>query len=73
VRTFPYFQENVSLAKKFSFSERFSADLRWEAFNLFNRVRFNAGSFNLDSANFGVVTSQANDPRRMQLGLKLYW
>lgn len=41
--------------------------------SLFNRVRFSAGSFNLDNANFGVVTSQANDPRRMQLGLKLYW
>ncbi len=73
VRTFPYFQENVSLAKKFAFNERFSMDFRAEAFNLFNRVRFSAGSFNLDSANFGIATSQANDPRRMQLGLKLYW
>jgi len=73
VRTFPYFQENVSLAKKFAFNERFSMDFRAEAFNLLNRVRFNPGSFNLDNANFGVVLNTSGEPRRMQLGLKLYW
>ncbi len=73
VRQFPLFSENISLAKKFTPTERLSLDLRWEAFNLFNRTRFSTGSTNLDSATFGVVTSQSNDPRRMQVGLKLYW
>ena len=73
VRSFPVFSENISMAKKFSFGERFSADFRWEAFNLLNRTRFSTGSQNLDSSSFGLVTSQLNDPRRMQLGLKLYW
>jgi len=73
VRQFPFFSESISLAKKFSPTEKLSLDFRWEAFNLFNRTRFDTGSTNLDSATFGVVTSQSNDPRRMQLGLKLYW
>lgn len=72
-RSLPIFNENISLAKKFTMSERFSLDFRWEAFNLFNRVQFSSGGTNLDSTSFGVVTSQANDPRRMQVGLKLYW
>ena len=48
-------------------------DLRWEVFNAFNRVRFNPGSTNIQDPNFGRVTSTLNDPRRMQLGLKLYF
>ncbi len=73
VRSFPIFNENISLAKKFALGEKLSADFRWEAFNLFNRTRFATGSTNLDAAAFGLVTSQLNEPRRMQLGLKLYW
>ncbi|MFB3779589.1 MAG: TonB-dependent receptor domain-containing protein [Bryobacteraceae bacterium] len=72
-RSLPIFEENLSLAKKFSISERFSLDYRWEAFNLLNRVRFSTGGTGLDSTSFGVVTSQTNSPRRMQMGLKLYW
>ena len=73
VRTFPTLNENFSLAKKFNITERFSLDYRVEAFNMFNRVIFGIGSTSLDSTSFGVVTSQNNEPRRMQMGLKLYW
>jgi hypothetical protein len=72
-RSFPFFNEDVSLGKKFPITERFSVDFRAEAFNLFNRVRFSTGQTSLDNAAFGEVTSQANTPRRMQFGLKLYW
>ena len=66
--------ENFSLAKSFPFTETVRMDLRWEVFNAFNRVRFDPGSTNIqDLANFGVVNNTLNDPRRMQLGLKLYW
>jgi hypothetical protein len=65
--------ENASLAKTFQFSEKIRMDLRWEAFNIFNRVIFSAGNANLNSSTFGLVTSQANGPRDMQFGLKLYW
>lgn len=73
VRSFPGFNENISLGKKFTFLERYAVDFRWEAFNLLNRVQFGTGSTNIDSPTFGVVTGQANQPRRMQVGLKLYW
>jgi hypothetical protein len=73
VRTFPIFSENVSIAKSFVFTEAKRLDFRWEIFDMFNRVAFNPGNTNLNNINFGVVTSQANDPRRMQVALKLYW
>jgi len=73
VRVFPSFNENISLAKSFRLGESRSIDFRWEAFNLFNRVRFGTGSSNLNSGAFGQVTNQANDQRSMQVALKLYW
>lgn len=72
-RTLPELNENISLAKSFHFTESKRLDFRWEAFNLFNRVRFGTGSTNLNSSSFGLVTDQANDQRRMQVALKLYW
>src|SRR5262249_24887973 len=73
VRVFPTLNENVSLAKTFSVSERFRVDFRVEAFNIFNRVVFGSPQANLNSATFGVISSQANSPRQMQGGIKLYW
>jgi hypothetical protein len=48
-------------------------DLRGEAFNIFNRTIFGTGNNNLNSNDFGVVTNQVNDPRQMQVALKIYW
>jgi hypothetical protein len=73
VREFPAFNENISLAKSFPIGEGRRLDFRWEAFNLFNRVRFGTGSTSLDATTFGVVTNQANDARQMQVALKLNW
>ncbi|MCC6540254.1 MAG: carboxypeptidase regulatory-like domain-containing protein, partial [Bryobacterales bacterium] len=73
LRTFWGQSENVSLAKTFRMTESLRLDLRGEAFNLFNRTIFGIGSTNLNAGNFGIVTSQANAPRQMQVGLKLYW
>jgi hypothetical protein len=64
--------ENVSLARTFKFTERLRADLRWEAFNLFNRHRWGGPDSGLTSNNFGLVRS-ASGTRQMQLGLKIYW
>jgi hypothetical protein len=54
-------------------SERFHLDFRAEAFNLLNRTIFGSPSTNLNSNSFGVITSQSNSPRQIQLALKLYW
>jgi hypothetical protein len=84
LRLFPNYTENISVAKGFRFTERLRLDFRWEAFNLFNRVRFGLGPRNnsadntasLSNPNFGKLTGSddiLNDPRRMQFALKLYW
>jgi hypothetical protein len=73
VRAFPNFNENISLGKVFPLGESRRIEFRWEAFNLFNRVVFGTGPANVNSPTFGVVTSQVNDWRQMQVGLKLYW
>jgi hypothetical protein len=75
VRAFPYYNENVSLAKTFSITESVRIDIRGEAFNVLNRTVFlvSAPNTNLNSNQFGVVTGQSNDPRQMQVALKIYW
>lgn len=65
--------ENFSIAKGFSIRESIRADLRWELFNAFNRFRPSPGSTNVQDPNFGRVQGQLNEPRRMQLGLKIYF
>jgi hypothetical protein len=65
--------ENFSLAKTFPIKESVRMDLRWEMFNAFNRFRPSPGSTNVQDPNFGRVQGQLNEPRRMQLGLKLYF
>jgi hypothetical protein len=73
VRAFPSLTENISVAKSFNLGENRRFDFRWEVFNIFNRTVFGTGSTNLNSNTFGQVTNQVNDPRQMQVGLKLYW
>jgi len=72
-RTPAGYTENFSLAKSFPAGERLRLDLRFEVFNAFNRSRFSTGATNIESPTFGQVNSTVNQPRRMQLGLKLYW
>ncbi|HEU0124154.1 MAG TPA: TonB-dependent receptor [Bryobacteraceae bacterium] len=73
VRSFWGQSENVSVARTFRITEGIRVDLRGEAFNIFNRTIFGTGSTNLNAGTFGIVTDQANTPRQMQVGLKLYW
>lgn len=65
--------ENVSLARTFRFTERFSFDIRGEVFNVFNRVRWGNANNGITSASFGRVTTMGNTPRRMQIGMKLFF
>jgi hypothetical protein len=72
MREFPNFNENLSIAKVFPIKgDRINMELRGEAFNMFNRVRFGVGNTNVTNPNFGLVTGTANGPRRFQLGAKL--
>jgi hypothetical protein len=76
LREFPNYNENISVAKGFTITEQLRLDFRWEAFNLFNRVRFGTGSNSIQSQDLGRIFgtgSVLNEPRRMQFGLKLYF
>jgi hypothetical protein len=55
-------------------------EFRADSFNLFNNVIFNGPNANISnySANpvtntFGVITSQQNSPRQLQMALKFYY
>lgn len=73
VRAFWNKSENVSIAKTFAIREDLRIDLRGEAFNILNRTVFGTGSTNLNAGNFGIVINQVNDPRQLQVALKIYW
>ena len=55
------------------FREGAKLQIRLEAFNVFNRVQFAAPDTNVGDATFGQITAQANQPRQVQVGLKLYF
>ncbi len=61
---------NLALDRQFHITERCSAQLRWETFNVTNHTNFELPNVSLDKANAGTIT--ANKPARiMQLGLRL--
>jgi hypothetical protein len=69
---FPWsLNENLTLSKNVDFTERVKLTLRFESFNILNRVRMGAPDATVTSATFGQVRSQGNDPRRMQFGAKI--
>lgn len=67
---------NFALFKRTSITERFKLEFRAETFNLFNRVQFgrpNQGATTAANNTFGVVSTQINDPRLIQFGLRLFY
>lgn len=62
---------DLSIFKDFVVREGLRFQLRGEAFNAFNAVRFGSPDSNVASASFGVVSTQSNSPRQIQIGLKL--
>lgn len=64
---------DLALLKAFDFTETVKLQFRAEAFNVFNHAQFNGPSGDINNTGqggFGYVTS-ANDPRIMQVALKL--
>ncbi len=63
---------DLSLFKSFALWERMNLQFRAEAYNLTNTPAFGGPNTSITSSNFGVVTlAQVNDPRILQLALKL--
>jgi len=65
----------LSLFKQFRLPLREGSQLevRVEAFNALNHPQFGAPNTVVGSSAFGIVTSQANTPRQVQLAMKLYF
>ena len=71
LRNQSYTNVNLSLTKNFSMGESRRLQFRMEWLNAFNWPYFGSG-INLDPSNaaFGFITTQRNNPRDIQLGLK---
>ena len=65
--------ENISIAKTFGRRRASSFDVRIEAFNLFNRVDLGCAEHELQQQRVRADHVDGDDPRQMQIGLKMYW
>jgi hypothetical protein len=68
---------NLSVFKEFSLKrllgEEGRLQFRIETFNALNHVQFSYPNLSVGSGSFGLVTSQANSARLVQLAGKVYW
>ena len=62
---------DMSLFKNTKITERLAAQLRFEAFNIFNHTQFGVPNMTWGTPTFGAITSTLVDARRLQLGLRL--
>ena len=64
-------QVDFSIIKSMRITEKVALTYRCEFFNSTNRAIFNAPDLTPTSSTFGKILSQANTPRRIQMGLRL--
>jgi hypothetical protein len=67
------FNMNAAVFKDTRILEKVSVELRLEALNVFNHNAFAvfSGNLNINSQQFGQVTSEALTPRQLQLGVRV--
>jgi hypothetical protein len=72
IRRYRPMQTNLSMFKNFPIWERVKMEFRAEAFNAFNTPEFGDPNTTATSSLFGIVpNTQANDPRAIQMALRL--
>ncbi len=64
-------QIDFSVIKAFPIRDRVNMTFRSEFFNLTNTPIFSAPNLAPTNSNFGLITNQANQPRRIQMALRL--
>ena len=62
---------DLSLRREFKVVEKLKLALQADAFNVTNSVFFGAPTLNVDSASFGALTTQANQPRKLQISARI--
>jgi hypothetical protein len=65
------FNWDLSLFKTFAVGERIRAQFRAEALNATNTAYFGTPNTTVTNSSFGVITSQINNPRLIQLGTRI--
>jgi hypothetical protein len=69
-----FFNFDASVGKKFNFTESKYLQFRAEFFNAFNHASWGPPSRDITSpSSFGQITGQVQNPRNIQMGLKLYF
>jgi hypothetical protein len=67
-----YFESDAQLSRLFPIKERFTLDMRIEAFNVLNHPSFsNPSASNPASGSFGEISATSNNARVFQLGGKI--
>jgi hypothetical protein len=62
---------DVSLRREFQLRERARLSFQADAFNVNNAVHFAAPGTGIDSATFGIYSSMANQPRKLQFSARV--
>ena len=62
---------DLTIRRQFSITERIKFVFALDSFNVFNTVQFGGIGTNIESANFGQVTTQANTPRKLQINARI--
>jgi hypothetical protein len=72
VRGLPRWNLDLSIGKRTQIADRVYGVFTAEIVNVFNSLQYGNPALNLASpASFGVITSQANTPRQVQLGFRI--
>jgi len=73
IRGLPYWNMDLRVTKNINIFERVSAEFQFVTTNVFNHPVFNDPSLSpyAGVSNFGVVSTQGNNPRQMQFGIRL--
>jgi hypothetical protein len=66
-------QVNASVLKRFDIREKMYLQLRFEVFNLLNHPSFGFPNVAPTNSAFGLITSQSNQPRSVQVGARFVY
>ncbi|HWB99386.1 MAG TPA: hypothetical protein VG672_21905, partial [Bryobacteraceae bacterium] len=74
LRGFPTWNLDLSVMKDIRFREGMGATLSFQFVNVLNHFQPASPGLNIDNpAGFGVITSQANAPRQIEFGLRIFF